>query len=232
MITEKERENYDRFLNFENEMANYSNSVKTDNRYEYGVDHDLYFFVRFKNGFNQSKAKELRLKDYQVNNEWQKQIYLTASRFIDANNSEWFFIGGQSGSGKTMICDIISNELELKGRKVDKLSYVNFIQDIKMDIRTPDKISSVKDKIDYYCSVPVLFIDDFLKGYNDADLKYMLRIIHSRYEANKKTILSSELNIDEITCIDESMASRIVEKATKKNVITVTNNRNKNYRFK
>lgn len=61
--------------------------------------------------------------------------------------------------------------------------------------------------------MPVLYIDDFLKGsVSEADLNLAYQLLNARYNAARRTIISSELSIGEIAGYDEAIAGRIFER--------------------
>lgn len=62
-------------------------------------------------------------------------------------------------------------------------------------------------------NVPVLYIDDFLKGtISDADINIAGLIIDGRYRnPNGKTVISTELPINIIVEKDEALGGRIIE---------------------
>ena len=68
--------------------------------------------------------------------------------------------------------------------------------------------------------MPVLYIDDFLKGgASDADIRLAFEILNARYNDSKlKTIISSEMDLTAILNRDEALGGRIYERA-KKNVL-------------
>ena len=50
--------------------------------------------------------------------DWQKELLNKAKSYVCENNNAWFFIGGQSGCGKTHLCSAIAIELLKQGREV------------------------------------------------------------------------------------------------------------------
>ena len=81
----------------------------------------------------------------------------------------------------------------------------------------------------------VLYIDDFMKtaGGNSptkADIELAFDVINARYNARATTILSTEWSIDGLLNLDEAMASRIVEMASKSTLLTFSGE-GKNWRL-
>lgn len=70
-------------------------------------------------------------------------------------------------------------------------------------------------RIKPFKTVPVLYIDDFLKGgHSDADIRLAFEILNSRYnDSALRTIISSELSLFEILGLDEATGGRIYERA-------------------
>ena len=64
-------------------------------------------------------------------------------------------------------------------------------------------------------NAPVLYIDDLFKGsVSEGDVNLAFSILNDRYNSTgKKTIISTELTIDEITEIDDAIAGRIRERS-------------------
>lgn len=152
---------------------------------------------------------------YKATTPWQKAIKASAEKFSDADTG-FFFVGGQSGAGKTHICTALA------------VSFINRCKSTRYMLWT-DEAARLKAcaNDDQYASlvwplksVDVLYIDDLFKptGVNSqptsADIRLAYEIINYRYNAgNKITIISSERTIDEIFAIDEAIGGRIREYA-------------------
>ena len=172
-----------------------------------------------------------QLNDYQDVEQWQKGITPKAIDYLKNDNDNWFIALGQSGCGKTLICSIIANYFLLeKNIQVYYITWTDFISKLKRDVMS-DKSNEVSDYLEDIKNVEVLFIDEMLKKYNETDLKYLIEIINYRYTKNLKTIITSERTVDELIEIDESVFSRMVEKANKY-LINISKDRKKNYRLK
>ena len=79
-------------------------------------------------------------------------------------------------------------------------------------------------------NVPVLYIDDFLKGeYTPADVKQAFMILNDRYNSRgKKTIISTERNMTDLINFDEAVGSRLAERAKGYTILAP----NENWRIK
>lgn len=164
---------------------------------------------------------------------WQLEIKDKALAFCNDDNAKCFFIGGQVGCGKTHICTAISSHYIKAGIEVKYMLWCDeskYLKSIAND-------NCYKDKIEIYKTIPVLYIDDFLKVQagttpSEADIKLAFEIINGRIVDNDKiTIISSEKTLDEIIDYDEATMSRIYQMAGKYK-LAIAKDRNKNYRLK
>ena len=90
--------------------------------------------------------------------------------------------------------------------------------------------------MDDICDIDVLYVDDFLKSNSNNtkfadELNFAFEIINRRYNANKKTIISSELLLADIAGYDTALAGRIAEKAADF-VMQIKKDDTKNYRLR
>lgn len=161
---------------------------------------------------------------------WQKQILEKANNYLKSD--DWFFFGGQVGSGKTHICTAIVYEKIKSGEKVVYIAWrdtsVNLKSHINDDIYARE-IKKIKE-------ASVLYIDDFFKSERggsptNSDINIAFEILNYRYNNSLPTIISSEKTINEIINIDEATGSRIFEKA-KKYCVNINTDINKNYRLR
>lgn len=174
-----------------------------------------------------------RSSDYKVEEEWQSNCFNAMVNFCksESDTPKWFVAVGQSGSGKTLLCSIIGNHLLFNlNKQVIYLTWTDFISKLKRDImgNSSDAVSGYLEDIK---NCEVLFIDELLKKYSEADLKYIIEIINYRYTNDLKTIITSERSIDELLDIDEATFGRVIEKA-ERFIIDIPKDRKKNYRLK
>lgn len=140
--------------------------------------------------------------------EW-ADIKQTAEAFCEAENG-WFFICGQSGSGKTHICTAICSKL------IDKCDvYYMAWRDESRQLKALMNTEELDQRLDQLKRVEVLYIDDFLKGgANDADIRLAFEIINARYNDTRlRTIISTEATLETLLRIDEALGSRIIERS-------------------
>ena len=174
-----------------------------------------------------------KFSNFQTAEEWQKEIKQKAIDFCSDDKSKWFYIGGQSGSGKTHICTAITlNYIEQGYNAV----YMLWCEDAKR-IKSYITDSGYAGALQKYKDAEVLYIDDFLKtrgkeAPTTADINLAFELInHRTFDNSKVTIISSEKTLDDLLEYDEATMSRIFEKAGKYK-ISISSDRKKNYRLK
>lgn len=163
--------------------------------------------------------------DYYDPKAWQKEVKRKAMEFVKGGN-DWWFIGGQSGSGKTLITSIIFNEL-IKEKVGKKKVWTDWIGQFKRDLMNNTEIAD--DEIDEIKTVPILFLDELVKYYNETDLKHLNEIINYRYNEGLKTLITSEKCTDELLKLDQATFGRVVERCGEY-AIDVGHDSGKNYR--
>lgn len=182
-----------------------------------------------------------RFDTYRAAEPWQQIVKRKAEAYAqaqlaDASADDWFFIGGASGAGKTHLCSAICRELLSGGMEVRYMLWRDESARLKACINEPEYQKAIQE----LKTVKVLYIDDFFKcGYGRdgaqkptaADLNLAFEILNYRYnDPALRTILSSELTLDELFDIDEAIAGRIVERALNYKIILTGTD--KNYRRK
>ena len=239
-------------IGFRNEEDGYNCDICRNKGYviKLEVDGDNYWqvctdckCVEIRNSIMRMKRSGLKdiIKDYTFDKfiateNWQKAIKEAAMEY--ANEPEgWFFLGGQSGAGKTHLCTAICREFLLAGKRVKYMLWRDDVVKIKGAVTDSEEYSKL---IDQYKTIDVLYIDDLFKtgkdNYNQvqkptgADINVAFEIINYRYNNPKLlTIISSELTEDELLDIDEAIGGRIYERAK---AFTIGKSRDRNYRIK
>lgn len=157
-------------------------------------------------------ARRYTLDNYVTNTPHREKIKTAAERFIRMRTG-WFFIAGQTGSGKTHICTAICTALmEEQGGEVYFMPWRDESTALKSGIAEREWYEARIKKLQ---TVPVLYIDDFLKGgSSDADLRLAFQLLNTRYNNTAlRTIISSEINLENITGLDEAIGGRIYERS-------------------
>ena len=167
---------------------------------------------------------------------WRQTIKAAAKEYVE-NNAGWFFIGGQSGAGKSHICTAICREFLLAGREVKYMLWRDDVAQLKSVVTESDRY---KELMDQYKRVDILYIDDLFKtgkamdGEKQrptaADVNVAFEILNYRYMDPKKlTVISSECTIDDVLDIDEAVGGRIFERAK---AFSLKPDKRRNYRLR
>lgn len=192
--------------------------------------------LRMKKSGLKNIIKDYTFDKFEATEPWQHTIKNAAEEY--AKHPEgWFFLGGQSGAGKTHLCTAICRELLLSGKRVKYMLWRDDVVKLKGAVTESDEYTRL---IDEYKNYDVLYIDDLFKTGKAADntvqkptaadINVAFEIINYRYNNPALlTIISSELSQDELIDIDEAIGGRIYEKAT---AFSIGKNRERNYRIK
>lgn len=163
--------------------------------------------------------KDCTFDNYQVLHGWQKSVKDKALQFCE-KGGQVFFMGGQSGAGKTHLCTAVAMSQFNKGRNIKYMIWPKELPVMQGLVNEPEQYSALMTELE---TVDVLYIDDLFKNGSEggrlrppsgAETKRAFEIINQRC-INKKitTIISSEFTIPDLANIDEALAGRIVEKA-------------------
>lgn len=166
-------------------------------------------------------VKKYTFASYEAAEGWQQTIKEKAEAFCrQLDSGDWFFIGGQSGAGKTHICTAIAVKCIKAGQNVKYMLWRDEIARIKAIVNEPELYRQAMDELK---QTDVLYIDDLFKGGKDelgrykpptaADVNAAFEIINYRYNTNRLTIISSERTLTDLNAIDEAIAGRIAEKS-------------------
>lgn len=167
---------------------------------------------------------------------WQRSAKNAAMSYA-SDPKGWFFIGGQSGSGKTHLCCAIARHIMESGKRLVYMPWCQDAPKLKIgryeDKKTIDLLENIK-------TAPVLYIDDLLKtpagpqgrqNPTNADVILAFEIINHRYLQKLPTVISTELYPEELCAIDEALAGRIMERSGK-NALRIARTMEKDYRMK
>lgn len=116
------------------------------------------------------------------------------------------YIYGPTGTGKTYLAKMLNNELVEKYRDVCFIKAV----DMAMLLRRESYSKEPRDLIGEFRKVDILIIDDYGTQKNTEFVKEVIfSIFDSRYDAGKVTIITSNLDSDDLDEVDNRLASRI-----------------------
>lgn len=192
--------------------------------------------LRMKRSGLEDVIKKYAFEKFEATEPWQAAVKKQAMEFAKEPKG-WFFIGGQSGCGKTHICTAICRALLLDGNEVYYMKWRDDISKLKAISMDADEREKALDKIK---NTKVLYIDDLFKtGQNpdgtaprptSADINLAFEIINYRYcKKDLITIFSSEMEMADLIDIDEATGGRICEKAI---TLNIAKDRSRNYRTK
>ena len=172
-------------------------------------------------------------ESFQVNTDWQREMRDAAKRYLEDKaykRGAWFFAGGEVGAGKTHLVTALAREI-LYERDVKFMSWIREAREMKSAIK--DGRSEDYDNALYtMTTVDVLFIDDFFKGVaTEADKKLAYDILNDRYNTKSAVLMTSELTINKLGDIDDSLASRIYERAGEYRVNITGGDKNVRYKI-
>ncbi len=175
-------------------------------------------------------------ENFHATEPWQISLKGLVSQYAKAPEG-WLMIGGQPGSGKTHLCTAVCRELLLRGETVFYMPWREYIGKLKA---VNGDVNERFDLLDKCKKSPWLYIDDLFKtGKNQdnlssptsTDINLAFEIINHRYCQQLPTIISTEKSSEELTDIDEALASRIIE-CCGKHVYCITPGSEKNYRMR
>ncbi len=184
--------------------------------------------------------REKTFDKYEAVEPWQKVIKDGAMEYAKAK-SGWFFLGGQSGCGKSHLGTAVCREFLLAGSAVAYMVWPDEAPIIKAASAAVSEDYNRREKlVDRLKQAEILYIDDLFKPAKDqtnakqrptaADVKLAFEILN--YRSNNPqllTIISSEFSSAELVEIDQATGGRIVEKAM---VFNISEDMSRNYRLK
>lgn len=192
--------------------------------------------LRLKKSGLKNIIKDYTFDKFEDSEPWQKTLKEAAMAYAHQPEG-WFFLGGQSGAGKTHLCTAICRDFLLAGKRVVYMLWRDEIVKLKGSVNDGEEYGKLIDK---YKKAEVLYIDDLFKtGKNSdgemqrptgADVNVAFEIINYRSnDPSLLTIISSECTEDDLLDIDEAVGGRIIEKSK---AISIAKNRKRNYRLK
>lgn len=175
---------------------------------------------RLNNSGLKNIVKDYTFDKYETPDAWQQAIKTAALGFCKDTENNWFFIGGQSGSGKTHLCTAIAVYYIKHGKDCKYMLWRDDITKIKACVNELDEYKRIMKELK---ETSVLYIDDLFKSGKGidgkpaaptaADVNAAFEIINYRYNNPQLiTIISSERTLAELFDIDEAIAGRIAER--------------------
>lgn len=196
-----------------------------------------YTIARMKRSGLQNIITQCTFDKYEELDPWHTSVKKRAMEYA-ATPHGWFFMGGQSGAGKSHLCTAICRSFLLRG---DRVQYMMWVDDAAQLKGIVNEGADYVREVDRFKKAPVLYIDDLFKVQNDngqnrgkptaADVRLAFEIINYRVVSKLPTIISSEFTLGELVDIDQAVAGRIAEMA-EFNAINITPDIKKNYRLR
>ena len=168
---------------------------------------------RIKNSGMEDMFKRFSFENYEPIGRYRALLLDRAIDYTKDDGGWWFYIYGQSGSGKTHICTAVCKAFIDRGVEVYYMNWRDESVILKSLVTNGDAYSERMKKLK---SVEVLYIDDFLKaGCTEADIKIAFEILNARYNKRLRTVISSEMTLEGLFEVDEAIAGRIYELSQK-----------------
>lgn len=193
--------------------------------------------IRLKSSGLANHARKCTFENFETPEQWQKIAKNRAMKYATSDSDKWLFFWGQSGCGKTHLCTAICTELIKREYDVKYVHWRDLIHYLEANRFNEEKYSG---KIQELQNIDVLYIDDFLKTTrkdkdgkiqpSETDLNIAYEIINSRVVSGKRTLISSELSISDISAFDEATGGRISE-SSEGSQILIKYGQNRNFRF-
>lgn len=179
------------------------------------------------------KLDKMTFDTFDISTFWQQKELEKARQFVLQHEYNCFFIGGQSGSGKTHICTAIVKEFLNQGIPTRYFVWETEIKKVFALSGNDDRLAKEKiitPLLDY----PAIYLDDFLRKAKptQAELSAAFDIINCRYNKRHVTVISSEHYLDEICVLDEAVGGRIKEMCGNEYSLTVSRSPDRNYRLR
>lgn len=167
---------------------------------------------RMKHSGLYEKIRSSTFASFRADEPWQRHILDTAKRYAEKHDRPAFFIGGQTGCGKTHLCTAICGELLRQGFDVQYFVWETYVKEILSRSGNSDRDEREKLMQPLYSSDTV-YLDDFLRKDNptQAERSVAFDVINHRYTEGKMTIVSSEHVMQKLHCVDGAIAGRITE---------------------
>lgn len=188
--------------------------------------------INAKNSGFGDMLNKYTFEGYETHEDWQKIVKKGAILYTEQKELPWLYIGGMSGSGKSHIATATATRLLQHGKTVRYVLWRSFFHIMESYRYDADKYN---EQLKELGDIEVLVIDDFLKGMDKqkqgSALEIAFDIVNRRYNNNKATIFSSEIQLGELEKLDTALYGRIKEKCGKFS-LNIQNNESRNYRKK
>lgn len=161
---------------------------------------------------------------------WQTALKENVMNYAAKDRSQWLYLGGQSGAGKTHLCTAVCGVMLNRGVQVRYEMWQTILRDLS-------QFSTRQERFRQLTQAQVLYIDDFLKPIGGSmeserrEISIAFEVLNERYVKNKVTIISSERIFHDLLEADKALAGRIKERCGGY-LFAVTRSDDKNYRLR
>jgi len=177
--------------------------------------------------------KKKTFSNFTTTEAFQKTIKTNAVNFVKAiiaKQKVSFFIGGQSGAGKTHICSAMLGEFAKHGICVYFFNYINDIATLNRYQYNSTEKDEYENLLSLYKQADILYFDDFMFGeVSVSEQKIIFNIINHRYENDLPCIISSNKTLNDIRRVNAPIYGRLYEMCSKF-IININNDEAKNFR--
>ena len=172
-------------------------------------------------------------ENFQVTKSFQQAMKSRAIDFVKAiitKQKVSYFVGGQSGAGKTHICSAMLAEFAKNGICVYFFNYIQDMATLNRYQYSSENREEYETLLSLYKQADILYFDDFMFGeVSMSEQKIIFNIINHRYENDLPCIISSNKTMVDIKKISTPIYGRLYEMC-RDYVININNDDSKNYR--
>lgn len=179
-------------------------------------------------------AAKCTLKSFETGEEWQKNMLDTAKAYLADKERGWLYVAGQTGCGKTHLCTAVAVKMLRAGASTRYVRWGELVQQARAMRFDADDYGKLLYPLK---TCKVLYVDDLLKtpgnkAPGEQEYQIAMEIINARYsDPALLTIISTELTLTDLFAIDEALAGRIAERASKY-TLQIAKKAGRNYRLR
>lgn len=186
-------------------------------------------------GLSVEMLMSAKFSNFETTKDWQKLMFDLAKKYVlNFDKSKWFYIGGTTGAGKTMLMTAVFKEIIKRHHLVGYYLLWN-AESKSLITNSKRNVEKYNERMYELTNCDILYIDDFLKldnVYSNDELSLAYEIINNRYVSNKITLITSELGKNQLALKDNAIFGRIVQKCGIHDYMLELTGEDKNYRTK
>lgn len=177
--------------------------------------------MRLRRSGLQDMIRRYTFASYQTPERWQAAAKEIAIEYAEQPR-DWFIAAGSVGAGKTHLCTAICSKLLQRGIDTRYMLWKDVSTVAKAEITNRAEYTAIVEPLK---RVRALYIDDLFKvgksgEIKSADVSLAFEILNARYiDRSKLTIISTELDFDDLLNLDVALGSRIHERTEGRRVI-------------